>query len=69
MIHNTGSAGRLFRTIDGGYSWYVLPEGTGSIPSNYQLNSIALCDDPNIVYAGGLETNSGDYDGILIVGA
>lgn len=69
MSHSTsGLVARLLRTIDGGRTWYVLPEGTGSIPSSSQLNSIAACiDDPNIVYAGGLEVAGGD--GMLIKAA
>ena len=48
MIHNVGGAGKLLRTIDGGYSWYVLPEGSGVIPTNTRLNSLAVCSNPNI---------------------
>lgn len=71
MSHDTaGTVGRLFRTIDGGSSWYILPEegGAQSVPSNARLNRIATCTDPNIVYAGGLAPG-GSADGILVKGA
>lgn len=68
MTQNTGAnVGRIFRTINGGYSWYVAPEGTGTIPTNQKLNAVAVCPDPNKVYAGGATVVSGD--GIIIAGA
>lgn len=69
MAHDTALAvGRLFRTIDGGNSWYALPEQTGfTIPTNDKLNAIAVCADPNVVFAGGLGANA--VDGIIIKGA
>lgn len=68
MTHNTaGLVGRILRTINGGFSWYVAPEGTGTIPTNQKLNAVAVCPNPNIVYAGGVTVVAGD--GILISGA
>lgn len=65
MAHNTATpAGRILRTLDGGYSWYVTPEGTTNIPTNQGLNALGVCADPNIVYAGGVTIVAGD--GILI---
>lgn len=65
MAHNTAApAGRILRTLDGGYSWYVTPEGTSSIPTNQGLNALGVCADPNIVYAGGITVVGAD--GILI---
>lgn len=71
MIHVTvAPAGRILRTLDGGYSWYVMPEGTGSIPANERLNALAVCpDDVNLVYAAGLEASGVYTDGILIEGS
>lgn len=67
MAHATaGGVGRIFRTISGGNSWYLSPEGTGSIPSNAKINRIATCEDPNIVYAAGLKSGT---DGIILKGA
>lgn len=66
LAHSTATpAGRILRTVDGGFSWYVLPEGTGSIPENDYIAAIAACrEDPNIVFAGGLAGNA--TDGILL---
>lgn len=68
MSHSTSTpAGRVFRTIDGGYSWYLMPEGTGSIPANDYVKSLAVCDDPNVVVGGGLGDNA--VDGFLFKAA
>lgn len=67
MGHTTaGGAGRVLRTIDGGFSWYVLPEGTSSIPTNQRINALAVCPDVNKIWAAGLGVGT---DGILILGA
>lgn len=64
-----GVTGRILRTIDGGYSWYVLPEAPGStMPTNDQITALAACDeDPNLVFGGGLAANG--TDGILVKAA
>lgn len=69
MAHDTATpSGRVLRTVDGGQSWYVLPEGTGSIPANDRINAIAACgEDVNVVYTGGLADDA--TDGILVKGA
>jgi len=71
MAARDGAAHSLvLRTIDGGYSWYVLPEGPGgiAIPDNDRLNDVAPCKaDPNIVWAGGL--GGGGSDGIILKAA
>jgi photosystem II stability/assembly factor-like uncharacterized protein len=61
-----GGAGRVLRTIDGGYSWYVMPEGAGTIPANTGVASLAVCEDPNILFAAG---SAGAGDGILLKAA
>lgn len=67
MSHNTAApAGRVLRTIDGGFSWYVAPEGTGVIPTNQGINDLAVCPDPNKVWAAGLGSGT---DGIIVLGA
>lgn len=68
MSHSTATpAGRILRTINGGYSWYVLPEATGSsIPANDKINALAVCDDANLVFGGGLADDAAD--GIIIKG-
>lgn len=68
LSHSTAApAGRILRTIDGGYQWYVLPEGTGSIPANDRITRLAHCGDPNVILGGGLADNG--TDGILIKGS
>lgn len=68
MAHTTAATvGRLFRTIDGGFSWYVAPEGTLTLPDNDGINDIAVCADPNTVFAAGL--NAGGVDGVILKGS
>jgi hypothetical protein len=65
LAHDTAAPlGRILRTISGGNSWYVLPEGTGSIPANDKINAVAVCDDPNLVIGGGMGDNAAD--GIIV---
>lgn len=67
MSHDTAApSGRILRTIDGGFSWYVAPEGTGVIPTNQRINALAVCPDPNIIWGGGLGVGA---DGIVVQGA
>lgn len=69
MTHSFATpSGRLLRTIDGGNSWYVLPEGTGAIPDNDIMDQIAaVAECPNVVYSGGLAANG--TDGFLVKAA
>lgn len=68
LSHTLAGVGRILRTVTGGHSWYVLPEGAGTIPDNDRINAIAVCgEDPNRIYAGGLGANA--VDGILLRGA
>jgi photosystem II stability/assembly factor-like uncharacterized protein len=69
MAHDTAvPAGRILRTIDGGHSWYVLPENIGSIPANDRINALSACgEDVNIVYGAGLADDA--IDGVIIKGA
>lgn len=65
MAHATAApVGRIFRTIDGGNSWYALPEN-GSMPDNDRINSLAACS-VNTVYGGGLGGGGTDGFGIKI---
>lgn len=67
MSHDTATPrGRVLRTIDGGNSWYVLPEGAvAALPLSDRFNAIAACEeDKNLVFAGGLADNAAD--GILV---
>lgn len=66
MAHQTaGSVGRLFRTVNGGYSWYLLPEDGSTFPSSTIINDVIGCSgNPNIAFAGGLD--SGGSDGLFL---
>lgn len=67
---HTATVGKILRTINGGKTWYVLPEEVGSsVPTAVRFNRLAACgDDVNTVFAGGLKTTP-NGDGILIKGA
>lgn len=68
MSHDTATpVGRIFRTIDGGYSWHLATdENNLSFPTNTQIDAIATCDQTaNGIFAGGKKSAS---DGILIKG-
>lgn len=69
MAHNTAaSAGRILRTLNGGFSWYVLPESAaGSIPDNDYIGALAACRDPNFIVGGGLADDA--TDGIIVIGS
>lgn len=66
LSHDTAlNVGRVLRTIDGGYDFYVLPEGAGTIPTARKFNSLAACrENPNVAFAGGL--GNGATDGIVL---
>jgi photosystem II stability/assembly factor-like uncharacterized protein len=63
-----GPNGRILRTINGGYSWYVMPETPGgTTPANDRFNDLAVCkDEANMLFAGGLA--DGGADGIIVKG-
>lgn len=63
MAHDTAApVGRVLRTIDGGNSWYVLPE-SGSMTDSDRFTDVVACD-VNSVYAGGL--GGGASDGVAV---
>jgi hypothetical protein len=72
MSHDTATpSGRIFRTIDGGNTWYLAPEDNTALPLADTWNALAVCDEgpdsPNTVYAGGLADDG--LDGIITKGA
>lgn len=69
MAHSTVTpAGRVFRTINGGFSWYLAPEDVGQrIPANDYIAKLATCTDPNKIYAAGLADDA--TNGIIVVGS
>lgn len=60
--------GRILRTYNGGYTWNITPEISGStIPANDRINALAVCaEDPNFVVGVGLADLSSD--GVILVG-
>lgn len=65
---NAGANGKILRTIDGGYSWYVVPEGGTAIPLVDAIDDMAVCvNEPNKLFVGGLADNAGD--GFIIKGS
>lgn len=68
IAHATAApVARLLRTIDGGNTWYVAPEGDAAMVTADRFNSIAVCDQPNVVFAAGLAGNA--TDGVLVKGS
>lgn len=68
VAHRTATpVARILRTISGGHSWYVLPDGSATLPAADRLNSLAVCKrDVNTVYGGGLADNAAD--GFIVKG-
>jgi photosystem II stability/assembly factor-like uncharacterized protein len=59
--------GRILRTIDGGNSWKLVPEKTGTMPGNDKINAIAYCpSDANFFVGVGLADDA--TDGFIVVG-
>lgn len=68
IAHATATpTGRILRTYNAGYSWKILPEGTGSLPGSPQrFNALGCCQyDANFVVAVGLGALT---DGVIIQG-
>ena len=63
---NAVGKGFIFRTLDGGNSWYQLPDTAATTPDNEGLSCVSAGASGNFVVAGGLKTG---IDGIVIVGA
>lgn len=68
LSHTTATPeGRILRSITGGNSWFVVPEGSDLMPANDEFTALAVCQgDVNIVFAGGLADDGAD--GILVKG-
>jgi hypothetical protein len=67
LSHATATpAGRMLRSYDGGHSWNILPEGTGTLPANDNVNAIAACmQDAN--FAVGVGLGDDGADGYIVV--
>ncbi len=59
--------GYIFRTIDGGDTWYQLPDFAAMTPTNTRLNAVSTGNSANFCVAGGLKEIDGD--GIIIIGS
>lgn len=60
--------GRILRTINGGATWKLIPEKTGTMPGNDKINALAYCSsDVNFVVGGGLADDGSD--GFIVVGS
>lgn len=69
FIWNSGTKGYIYRTIDGGYSWKVLPENKTIFPNNESLNRLATCsDDINLLMVCGVLDTTPSDKGIVIQG-
>lgn len=75
IAHDTAAPlGRIFRTDDGGYSWYRDSQGTNiGFPDNDRINRVATAQgavpqvSANVLYGAGLAGNA--TDGIIVKGA
>ena len=67
MVASDGTHGYIFRSLDGGSSWYQLPDFEGSTPTNYALTCLAVGISGNYAIAGGVEASGAGADGILVV--
>lgn len=68
MVHDlTTPRARVLRTINGGFSWYLAPEGTASLPLMDRINAIAVCNNPNRVFGTGLADDG--TDGVILKGS
>jgi hypothetical protein len=69
MSHTTAAGkGRILRSIDGGNSWKLVPEKTGTMPANDKINAIAYCSSDANFFAGvGLADDGAD--GFIVVGS
>ena len=68
MAHDVATpAGRILRTIDGGFDWFVESNVNGAFPANDHITALAVSEEEvNVVYGGGLADDG--TDGIMIKG-
>jgi len=69
LSHTTAAGkGRILRSIDGGNSWKLIPEKTGTMPLNDKINALAYCaSDANFIVGAGLADDA--TDGFIVVGS
>jgi photosystem II stability/assembly factor-like uncharacterized protein len=67
LAHSTAApSGRILRTYDGGYTWNIMPEGSGVLPVNDYVSKLGVCDDANFVAGVGLHGDGAD--GFIVLG-
>lgn len=76
ISHTLAGRGRILRTIDGGDSWYALPEaGGGTLPLADAFTRLGVPRDlpgqlgANLVWGGGINDNGTDGILVKVVGA
>lgn len=69
LSHTTvATKGRILRSINGGATWKLVPEKTGTMPANDKINALAYCtSDANFVVGAGLADDGAD--GFIVVGS
>lgn len=69
LSHTTAATkGRILRSINGGATWKLVPEKTGTMPANDKINALAYCtSDANFVVGAGLADDGAD--GFIVVGS
>jgi hypothetical protein len=69
LSHSTAAArGRILRSIDGGNSWKLIPDKSGTMPLNDKINALGFCEsDANVIVGVGLADDG--TDGFIIVGS
>lgn len=68
MIVRQGTVAKIYRTLTGGYNWWVLPDDdSASSPDTDWFNDLAVCTkDANTVFAGGRDGDG--TTGIIVKG-
>ena len=69
LAHQSAATkGRILRTFDGGASWKLIPEKSGTMPANDKINALAYCtSNPNLVVGVGLADDAAD--GFIVAGS
>lgn len=64
LCHATATpVGRIFRSLDGGNGWDLMPKTGGTGPTVQRYNDVALCRDVNLAYPAGLGATT---DGVIV---
>lgn len=67
MSHTVSSRAKILVSVDGGNSWVVAPQSSGSLPLADRINRLAACEElPEYVFGVGLADNA--TDGFMLIG-